>query len=536
MKKIKMIGLDLDGTLLNSKKEVTDHTKSVLEEAIAQGIIVLVATGRPLTGIPGQVRAIQGMQYALTTNGARIYDLIHEKTILSHPVPYEKGKKALEITEKYDTLQEAYFDREVYAQENQLQEIWRYHKNPHMWEYVRSTRTVVPSIVKWYGEAKRDADKLQLMFADMQDIERARKELEEIPGLVLTGSLGNNIEINAQGIDKGIGMLELGHRLGIDRDEIMACGDGDNDLEMLKAVGFGVAMGNAEESVKAVADYVTDTNEEEGVAKAVEKFAVEGITEWLPISSTGHLILVEEFVKLNFSQSYLDMFNVVIQLGAIMAVVVIYFHRLNPFSPKKTEKQKRMTLQLWVKVVIASIPAGVVGVLFNDFIEEKFNNSYVVATMLIVVGVLFIVIENRHKGRKPQITKISQMGVPVLIWIGVFQMLAMIPGTSRSGATIVGALALGVSRTAAADFTFFLAIPAMAGASLVKLRHFGFDFTGTELGLLLLGCVVSFVVSILAIKFLLKYIQNHDFKAFGYYRIVLGIIVFLYFGIHALLA
>ena len=263
---------------------------------------------------------------------------------------------------------------------------------------------------------------------------------------------------------------------------------------------------------------------------------VEGITEWLPISSTGHLILVEEFVKLNFSQSYLDMFNVVIQLGAIMAVVVIYFHRLNPFSPKKTEKQKKMTLQLWVKVVIASIPAGVVGILFNDFIEEKFNNSYVVATMLIVVGVLFIVIENRHKGRKPQITKISQMGVPVLIWIGVFQMLAMIPGTSRSGATIVGALALGVSRTAAADFTFFLAIPAMAGASLVKLRHFGFDFTGTELGLLLLGCVGSFVVSILAIKFLLKYIQNHDFKAFGYYRIVLGIIVFLYFGIHALLA
>lgn len=263
---------------------------------------------------------------------------------------------------------------------------------------------------------------------------------------------------------------------------------------------------------------------------------VEGITEWLPISSTGHLILVEEFVKLNFSQSYLDMFNVVIQLGAIMAVVVIYFHRLNPFSPKKTEKQKKMTLQLWVKVVIASIPAGVVGILFNDFIEEKFNNSYVVATMLIVVGVLFIVIENRHKGRKPQITKISQMGVQVLIWIGVFQMLAMIPGTSRSGATIIGALALGVSRTAAADFTFFLAIPAMAGASLVKLRHFGFDFTGTELGLLLLGCVVSFVVSILAIKFLLKYIQNHDFKAFGYYRIVLGIIVFLYFGIHALLA
>ena len=263
---------------------------------------------------------------------------------------------------------------------------------------------------------------------------------------------------------------------------------------------------------------------------------VEGISEWLPISSTGHMILVNELINNTEGFTASDLYLYVIQLGAILAVVTLYFHKLNPFSPKKTEKQKKMTLQLWVKVVIASIPAGVVGILFNDFIEEKFNNSYVVATMLIVVGVLFIVIENRHKGRKPQITKISQMGVPVLIWIGVFQMLAMIPGTSRSGATIIGALALGVSRTAAADFTFFLAIPAMAGASLVKLRHFGFDFTGIELGLLLLGCVVSFVVSILAIKFLLKYIQNHDFKAFGYYRIVLGIIVFLYFGIYALLA
>ncbi len=274
MRQIKMIGLDLDGTMLNSRKEVSDHTRSVLEQAIAQGIIVLAATGRPLTGIPAQVRAIQGMKYALTTNGARIYDLIRQKTILEHPVPYEKGKKALEIAEKYDTLQEAYFDREVYAQEDRLQEIYRYHKNPHMWEYVRSTRTVVPSIKKWYDEAKRDADKLQLMFADMQEMQRARKELEMIPGLVMTGSLGNNIEINAQGINKGIGMLELGRMLGITREEIMACGDGDNDLEMLKAVGLGVAMGNAEESVKAAADYVTDTNEEEGVAKAVEKFAL----------------------------------------------------------------------------------------------------------------------------------------------------------------------------------------------------------------------------------------------------------------------
>ena len=269
---------------------------------------------------------------------------------------------------------------------------------------------------------------------------------------------------------------------------------------------------------------------------------VEGITEWLPVSSTGHLILVEEFIKLNVSEAFWEMFMVVIQLGAIMAVVVLYFKKLWPFQNQKKAKGaleryvKTDKMIMWFKIVVSCIPSIVIGLPFNDFIEEKFNNSYVVATMLIVVGVLFIVIENRHKGRKPQITKISQMGVPVLIWIGVFQMLAMIPGTSRSGATIIGALALGVSRTAAADFTFFLAIPAMAGASLVKLRHFGFDFTGIELGLLLLGCVVSFVVSILAIKFLLKYIQNHDFKAFGYYRIVLGIIVFLYFGIYALLA
>ena len=274
MKHIKMIGLDLDGTLLNGRKEVTDHTRKILEQAIAQGIIVLVATGRPLTGILGQVRAIQGMQYALTTNGARIYDLLQDRTILEHPLSGEKAKKVLKIAGKYDTLQEAYFDREVYAQEDQLKRISHYHKNPHMWEYVRATRTAVPSMIEWYEECGRDADKLQLMFADMQELAHARKELEEIPGLVLTGSLGNNIEVNAEGIDKGIGILELGRRLGISREEIMACGDGDNDLEMLKAVGVGVAMGNADAYVKAAADYVTDTNEEEGVAKAVEKFAL----------------------------------------------------------------------------------------------------------------------------------------------------------------------------------------------------------------------------------------------------------------------
>ena len=263
---------------------------------------------------------------------------------------------------------------------------------------------------------------------------------------------------------------------------------------------------------------------------------VQGITEWLPISSTGHLILVEEFVNLKVSQSFMDMFNVLVQLGSIMAVVVIYFHRLNPFSPKKTQKQKMMTIQLWIKVVIGSIPAGVVGILFNDFIEEKFNNSYVVAAMLIVYGILFIIVENYHKGNTPKINKISQLTIPTVLIIGVFQMLAMIPGTSRSGATIVGALILGTARSVAAEFTFFLAIPAMFGASLVKLRHFGLGFTGMEVFLLLLGMLISFLVSIFAIKFLMKYIQNHDFKVFGYYRIALGIVVFLYFGLIAFLA
>ena len=263
---------------------------------------------------------------------------------------------------------------------------------------------------------------------------------------------------------------------------------------------------------------------------------VEGITEWLPISSTGHLILMEEFLKLDQSKEFFDMFNVVIQLGAILAVVVIYFHKLNPFSPRKTEKQKVMTWRLWIKVLIGSIPAGVIGILFNDFIEEKFNNAYVVAAMLIVYGILFIVIENYQKDREPKVKKISQLTIPMLLIIGVFQMLAMIPGTSRSGATIVGALLLGVSRSVATEFTFFLAIPAMFGASAVKLIHFGLSFTAMQLFLLILGMVVSFAVSIVAIKFLMRYIKKHDFKVFGYYRIVLGIIVLLYFGVTALLA
>lgn len=249
---------------------------------------------------------------------------------------------------------------------------------------------------------------------------------------------------------------------------------------------------------------------------------VEGITEWLPVSSTGHLILAGDLLKPELSDAFMEMFNVVIQLGAIMAVVVIYFHKLNPFSPKKTQKQKLLTWQMWIKVVIASVPAGVIGVLFNDILDEIFYKPFPVAIMLILYGILFIIVENRNEGRRAGVRRISELTIPMLLWIGVFQMLALIPGTSRSGATIVGALIIGVSREVAAEFTFFLAIPAMCGASLLKLIKFGFKFTGTELGLLLLGCIVSFGLSIVAIKFLMRYIKEHDFKVFGYYRIVLG--------------
>ena len=254
---------------------------------------------------------------------------------------------------------------------------------------------------------------------------------------------------------------------------------------------------------------------------------VEGITEWLPVSSTGHLILVGDLVSPGMSDEFMEMFNVVIQLGAIMAVVVLYFHKLNPFSPKKTEKQKLLTWQMWIKVVIASVPAGIVGILFNDYLDKIFYKPLPVAIMLIVYGVLFIIIETRNAGRRPAVRRISELSVQMLLWIGFFQMLALIPGTSRSGATIVGALLIGVSREVAAEFTFFLAIPVMFGASFLKLLKFGFKFTGQELGLLLLGCAVSFIVSVFAIKFLMGYIKKHDFKVFGYYRIVLGALIVL---------
>ena len=266
---------------------------------------------------------------------------------------------------------------------------------------------------------------------------------------------------------------------------------------------------------------------------------VEGITEWLPISSTGHLILVDEFIHLQASPAFMEMFNVVIQLGAILAVVVLYFDKLNPFSRKKDKKQNQLTIQLWVKVVIACIPAAVLGLLFDDWMEEHFHNYIVVSIMLIVYGVLFILVENWNKKNQPEVTKLSKLTVKTAFLIGAFQVLSLIPGTSRSGATIIGALLLGVSREVAAEFTFFLAIPVMFGASGLKLLKFfmeGGGFVGMEFALLIVGCVVSFFISIIAIKFLMGYIKKNDFKVFGYYRIVLGILVLLYFGITTLFA
>ncbi len=255
---------------------------------------------------------------------------------------------------------------------------------------------------------------------------------------------------------------------------------------------------------------------------------IEGITEWLPISSTGHIILANEFLKIGQSEAFMEMFEVVIQLGAIMAVVVLYFNKLNPLSPKKTAAEKKETWTLWFKVIAAVLPAAVIGLLFDDFLNSVLYNSVVVAAMLIVYGVLFILIENRHK--KPLVENLNNLSYKTALLIGVFQVLALIPGTSRSGATIVGATLLGASRPVAAEFSFFLAIPVMFGASLLKIVKFGLAFTSAEIIILLTGCIVSFVVSILAIKFLMGYIKKHDFKVFGWYRIALGIIVLAYFA------
>lgn len=263
---------------------------------------------------------------------------------------------------------------------------------------------------------------------------------------------------------------------------------------------------------------------------------VEGITEWLPISSTGHLILVEEFIHLDLSEEFVEMFNIVIQFGAILAVILIYFHKLNPFAKDKSKKQQMLTIQLWVKVAIATLPAMIFGLLFDDYVDEHFMNAYVVSAMLILYGIFYIIVEKRNMGRTPAVTKLTQLSIPMALAIGGFQVLAIIPGTSRSGATILGGLLIGASRSVAAEFTFFLAIPVMFGWSALKMIKFGFVFTAQELILLILGCIVAFGVSVFAIKFLMQYIKNHDFKIFGYYRVVLGVIVFLYFGITALFA
>lgn len=265
------------------------------------------------------------------------------------------------------------------------------------------------------------------------------------------------------------------------------------------------------------------------ILKAIFLGIVEGITEWLPISSTGHMILVNEFLNFNLSKEFMEMFLVVIQLGAIMAVVALYFNKLNPFALKKTALEKKDTWTLWFKVAVASIPAGIVGLLLDDIIDEKFNNPWTVAVTLILYGILFIVIENRNKNKTPTTRTLGDLTYKTALIIGVFQMLALIPGTSRSGATIIGAILIGTSRSVAAEFTFFLAIPAMAAASLLKIVKFGFDFTGGELAVLLTGMLVAFAVSILAIKFLMGYIKKHDFKVFGWYRIALGAVVIVYF-------
>lgn len=267
------------------------------------------------------------------------------------------------------------------------------------------------------------------------------------------------------------------------------------------------------------------------ILKTILLGIVEGITEWLPISSTGHLILADEFIKLNMTDQFMEMFNVVIQLGAIMAVVVLYFHKLNPFSPKKNHKEKMDTVILWTKVILAVFPAAIIGILFDDWLDAHFYNPPVVAAMLIIYGILFIVIENRNKrNRRRPMNDLNRLSYAMALGIGVFQVLALIPGTSRSGATILGGILLGCSRTVAAEFSFFLGIPVMFGASLLKILKFGLVFTSTELIVLIVGMVVSFVVSIVAIKFLLGYIKKNDFKAFGVYRIVLGLLVILYFA------
>ena len=255
---------------------------------------------------------------------------------------------------------------------------------------------------------------------------------------------------------------------------------------------------------------------------------VEGLTEWLPVSSTGHMILVDEFIRLDVSTSFMDMFLVVIQLGAILAVVVLNIGKLNPFQKDKTKAERRAILNLWGKVVVACLPAAVIGLAFNKYMEEHFMNAPVVASMLILYGILFIVVERWNTRRTPRVESLENLDYRTAFIIGMFQVLSLVPGTSRSGATILGGIIFGVSRYVATEFTFFLAIPVMFGASFLKLVKFGWNYSGSELVILGVGMVTAFIVSILSIQFLLRYIRQNDFTAFGWYRIALGLVVLAY--------
>jgi len=273
------------------------------------------------------------------------------------------------------------------------------------------------------------------------------------------------------------------------------------------------------------------------ILKAILFGIVEGITEWLPVSSTGHLILLNEFVTLQMSEEFNSMFDVVIQLGAILAVIVLFFHKLNPFAPSKSNLEKKQTWSLWFKVIAAIIPSGIVGVLFDDWMDAHLHNGIVVSIALIVYGIAFILVERRNQGKYNKvISDVHDIGYKTALMIGLFQCLSLVPGTSRSGSTILGAIMIGVGRSAGAEFSFFMAIPTMLGASAIKGLKFllsGVQATGTEIGVLIVGCIVSFIVSLLVIRGLMEYVRKHSFFVFGVYRIVLGIIVLAYFAIFA---
>ena len=269
--------------------------------------------------------------------------------------------------------------------------------------------------------------------------------------------------------------------------------------------------------------------------KAVLFGIVEGITEWLPVSSTGHLILLNEFINLNVSEEFKSMFDVVIQLGAILAVIVLFFHKLNPFAPSKSGEEKKRTWSLWFKVIAAIVPSGIVGVLFDDWMDAHLHNGIVVSIALIVYGIAFILVERKKTGKRLRLIEdVHDIGWKTAVMIGLFQCLSLVPGTSRSGSTILGAIMVGVGRGAGAEFSFFMAIPTMLGASAIKGLKFllsGIHATGTEIGVLAVGCVVSFVVSLLVIRGLMEYVRKHSFSVFGVYRILLGIVVLGYFAL-----